>query len=548
VEQIVRDLGHPTTLADLFQSGTVAALAERLRGRAGERNPASRGLEPAPARDRYPVAWEQLAVLRAEEAADMGAAYNLPSGLELPENVDMGRLRTAVDALIARHEILRTRFIRPADGGEPAMEILPPAPAVIEEIELSGDAGLGEALKGWVRPFDLWSGVPMRLVLACVGGKPRALLLDVHHSLADAFTMELLLGELAGLYAGTAGPAPAVHLKDYAWWSRAADASTASQEARAYWLDRFQGPLPMIDLPADRPRAPRHNRQADSVEFPIASDTLTRLRAFAAERRTTPFTVVTAAWALLVARYTGTGDLVIAAPVDSREGAGMAGMAGMLVSLVPLRLAVHTDDSVAGFIQRTHAANAEAQSHRAYGLARLLEDLAPPAAPGRALLSDVTLSYMNFAEGGGTAAGANGFTPFSLPRQDGKCDVGLYVRDLPGQMSMTFEYSTALFDRDRMERMGRHFRTLLEAMVTADPDAPPARGRSQPCRWSLVCSVRSPAAWRQLPILWRWKDRGCGSPTENCCAGPPASPGVCAPPGCRREIAWACTWNATPVP
>jgi len=206
VEQIVRDLGHPTTLADLFQSGTVAALAERLRGRAGERNPASRGLLPAPARDRYPVAWEQLAVLRAEEAADMGAAYNLPSGLELPENIDIGRLRTAVDALIGRHEILRTRFIRPADGGEPAMEILPPAPAVIEEIELSGDAGLGEALKGWVRPFDLWSGVPMRLVLACVGGKPRALLLDVHHSLADAFTMELLLGNWPAYTPGPRGP------------------------------------------------------------------------------------------------------------------------------------------------------------------------------------------------------------------------------------------------------------------------------------------------------------------------------------------------------
>src|SRR5208283_5055123 len=324
----------------------------------------------------------------------------------------------------------------------------------------------------WVRPFDLWSGVPMRLVLACVGGKPRALLLDVHHSLADAFTMELLLGELAGLYAGTAGPAPAVHLKDYAWWSRAADASTASQEARAYWLDRFQGPLPMIDLPADRPRAPRHNRQADSVEFPIASDTLTRLRAFAAERRTTPFTVVTAAWALLVARYTGTGDLVIAAPVDSREGSGMAGMAGMLVSLLPLRLAVHTDDSVAGFIQRTHASNAAAQQHRAYGLARLLEDLAPPAAPGRALLSDVTLSYMNFADGGGRAPGNTGFRSFSLPRHDGKSDLAIFVRDLPDQMSMTVEYYTAIFDRDRMERMGRHLCTLLDALVTADPERP----------------------------------------------------------------------------
>jgi hypothetical protein len=66
------------TLADLFETGTVAALAEPLRSRAAERRPESRGLPAAPPRDRYPVAWEQLAVLRAEQAADMSTAYNLP--------------------------------------------------------------------------------------------------------------------------------------------------------------------------------------------------------------------------------------------------------------------------------------------------------------------------------------------------------------------------------------------------------------------------------------------------------------------------------------
>jgi amino acid adenylation domain-containing protein len=137
-----------------------------------------------------------------------------------------------------------------------------------------------------------------------------------------------------------------------------------------------------------------------------------------------------------------------------------------------LRLAVPADDSVAGFIQRTHATNAEAQQHRAYGLARLLEDLAPPAAPDRALLSDVTLSYMNFADGGGRATDNTGFKSFSLPRHDGKSDLAFFVRDLPGQMSMTIEYYTAIFDRDRMERMGRHLRTLLGALVTADPERP----------------------------------------------------------------------------
>jgi amino acid adenylation domain-containing protein len=469
VSQVVRDLGHAMTLADLFESGTVAALAERLRGRASSNSPERRGLEPAPARDRYPVAWEQLAVLRAEQAAEMGTAYNLPSGLQLPGDVDVERLRRAATSLIARHEILHTRFVRSSDDNEPEMELVAPAPAEFQELDLPEGVALSTAIEKAVRPFDVWTGVPVRFMLARGGGKPQALILDVHHALADAFTMELLLSDLKELYLGTAGPAPSLHLKDYAWWRRQNDDSS---DARAYWLSRFQGPLPVLDLPADRPRPARHNWQAESIEFSVPPETLARLRSFAAERHTTPFAVMTSAWALLLSRYARSSDVVIASPVDSRGGEGLGDMAGMLVSLVPLRLAVETQDTVSSFIERTHALHAEAMRYRSFGLARLLEELAPPAAPERALLADVTLSYMNFAAGGASAA--QGFSAFSVPRRHGKGDLAIYVRDLPGQMAVSLEYYAALFDRERIERMGRHFSTLLHALIHADPTRPVA--------------------------------------------------------------------------
>jgi amino acid adenylation domain-containing protein len=471
VAQVVRDLGQQMTLVDLFETGTVATLAERLRGRVVEQHPERQGLQPAPRRDRYPMAWEQLAVLQAEAAADMGTAYNLPNGLYLSENVDMARLRAAVDTLIERHEILRTRLIPAAnENSEPMMEIVPPSPTVYEMLDCSSDTELAEALDASVRPFDLWGGVPMRIVLGHIAGRPRAILLDIHHSLADAFSLEVLLTELVAHYAGTAGPAPVVQLKDYAWWSREGKGATAPEAARGYWLERFQGALPILDLPADRPRPARHTWRADSLEFTIAAHTVNRLRTFASAQRTTPFAVVTSAWALLLARYARIAELVMAVPVNSREDAGMAGMPGMLVSLLPLRLEVKTGDRITDLIQRTHTAHAETLRHRAYGLGQLLADLAPPATPDRPLLSEVTLSYMNFAEGGGKQHDDTELTPFSLKRTDGKSDLGLYVRDLPDQMVMAIEYYTDLFDRDRMERMGRHFRTLLTALVTSDPD------------------------------------------------------------------------------
>jgi amino acid adenylation domain-containing protein len=152
----------------------------------------------------------------------------------------------------------------------------------------------------------------------------------------------------------------------------------------------------------------------------------------------------------------------------------MADMPGMLVSLLPLRLEVKAGDCIADLIQRTHTAHAEALRHRAYGLGRLLADLAPPAAPDRPLLSEVTLSYMNFAAGGGHQQDDAELVPFGLKRPDGKSDLSIYVRDLPDQMVIALEYYTDLYDHDRMERMGRHFRSLLTALVTADPVTPTA--------------------------------------------------------------------------
>ncbi|HEY3381298.1 MAG TPA: SDR family NAD(P)-dependent oxidoreductase, partial [Vicinamibacterales bacterium] len=523
VEQTVRDLGVQMTLVDLFETANVAALADRLRRRAAEQHSQSQSLQPAPARDRYPVAWEQLAVLQAEAAADMGTAYNLPSGLYLPENVEIARLRAAVDALVERHEILRTRLVPAAtESGEPTMEVLPPAPAAYEDLDCATDADMADALNGSVRPFDLWAGAPpVRFVLARVAGRPRALLLDVHHSLADAFSLEVLLSDLAAIYSGTAGPAPAAQFKDYAWWSREGAGAAAADEARAYWIGRFSGPLPVLDLPADHPRPPRLTRRAECVEFDVAGDVVTRLRAFAAERRTTPFAVVTAVWALLIARYARTEELVIAVAVNSRDNVGMAGMTGMLVSLLPLRLAVKSSDSVADFMLRTHVAHTDALGHRSYGLGRLLADLAPPSSPDRPTLSEVILSYMNFAEGGGQRTAGGAFTPFGLARKDGKSDLGIFVRDLPDQMVMAVEYNADLFDRDRMDRMVCHLRTLLAGVVFADPDAPVSRLQVLPEAERVLVIERFNATTRALDT-----ERTIVRPFLDRVAAAPAAPAI----------------------
>ncbi len=248
------------------------------------------------------------------------------------------------------------------------------------------------------------------------------------------------------------------------------------------------------------------------MSFTLPEAAAHALRAFAAHRRATPFAVVLAAWMALIHRLTGAEDIVLPVPSDRRDDGGFAGVPGMMVSLLPLRQTVRAGDAVGALIDRVQADHAEALRHRAYGLGPLLRDLAPPAAPDRTLLSEVTLSYMNFAQG----SGGDAPTLIGLTRESCKNDLSIFVRDLPDRISVSLEYYADLFDRARIERLGRSFAVLLDALIAAPPEAtigglpllPPdeaarirgfERGATPPCQPEKASTTCSWSRWRRVP-------------------------------------------------
>jgi amino acid adenylation domain-containing protein len=461
VNRVTAELGLPATLAMIFEHPTPAALALAL----AETAPASplALVQPAPQAPDYPLAWEQLAVLQAEAAGDMGTAFNLPCLVQLPPGVDLARLQAALDKLFVRWEILRTRFLRAGDDFR--MQVLPPSPVELPVLETPPGRDLYEYGRSRVRPFDLFAAPPVRTELLHTGEGDACLFLDMHHTLADGLSQELLVAELAELYAGAELSAPACQFKDYAWWIRQGAGASRMEEDRAWWRDRFQGELPLTDLPADHPRPPRHTWRGETVSFALEPGLLRDLRAYASAKQATTFAVVLAAWAALVHRLADKQDVVIAVPADSRDMAGLPGLPGMLVSLLPLRLDVASGAPAAELVRLAQTAHTEALGHRAGNLGLLLADLAPPASPDRTLLSEITLSYMNFAEASASPGQAEGFRMLGLTRDSCKNDLGIFVRDLPGQMLISLEYYADLFDRARMEDLAQRFQVLLAGLV-----------------------------------------------------------------------------------
>ena len=474
IDRISKDLGQPVTFTDLVESGTVSVLAERLRIHSREANSAanSRNIplpSSAPPMSRYPLSWEQMALIRAQMTAENSIAYNLPNLLSLPPNCNLDQLISALDSLTGRHEILRTRFH--FNESEPEMEILSHVRMQLKRI-CPTNGITADFCRNWVKPFDLEAAPPVRFELVeKPDGTPEALLFDIHHSLADGLSLELLASDLGALYAGKNLPPLALQLKDYAWWSRKGAGIEAVESAKRYWLDRFSLPLPVLDLPSDRPRPAFHTWQCGSVAFSLPQKSVEALRRYAASHSTTPFTVILSAWAALLYRYCHSDELVISVPVDARESLGATGVPGMMVSLLPLRFSFSDNESVERFIRGVHTDLADAMRHRACPLGMLLEALAPPAAPERTLLSEVTLSYMNYAESkGGSLDDKEAFRLTGIERIDGKNDLSIFMRDLPDQISVVCEYYSAMYDQERIERMGEHFTVLLDALLESHAD------------------------------------------------------------------------------
>ncbi|MDR3436285.1 non-ribosomal peptide synthetase [Telmatospirillum sp.] len=535
-------LDRSVTLTDLFKAATPRAMAMALAGagtapRAGD--PAESQDEGgktisreavvrhrAPPSETYPLSWEQRAVLYSEDAAEQGTAFNLPHVIELPADVDLGRLRAALTQLVTRHAALRTRLerwdeswrMRPVDIAAAVPTLIP--------IGVPGDPDLTAIGRRWIRRFALDTELPVHWELLRTQNGRFALFFDIHHSLADGFAIETLLTDLSQLYAGHPTPAPRADLLDYGWWSQTAEAEAGLAEARAYWQRIFTGVLPILDLPADRPRPPRHTHQIGLHAFALEDDLVTDMRAFAAAGRTTPFTVILTAWAILLHRLAATSDVVIAIPVDSRNATGFDGAVGMMASLLPLRLKVSGDVTTSDLLRSVQECHTEAIRHRAYDLGRLMGDLAPAAAPERTPLSEVSLSYMNYGQDAADSLEAGGFTLHGLSRDSGKNDLSIFVRDLPRGINVSIEYYSAMFSAERLDHMGRMFRSLLGEIIHR-PEAPVERLAllDQDCLDEILRLEEGPTP--DLPL-----GRGLFALFAEQAARTPAAPAVCDDDGC----------------
>lgn len=341
------------------------------------------------------------------------------------------------------------------------MRIHPAGSFKLETLELA-DLSEKDAL---IRPFDVKSGDLFRVKLLMVNQTDCILFFDIHHALADGRTISLLNADLFALYHQRELKPVGPQQKDIAWHQF----THPSAVDKAYWMEQFEGALPLLDLPSDFKRPATHTNRGDHYEFELSAALVAGTDALSRKAGVTRYTIALAAWSLLIHKYTGDEDFVIAITSDSR-GENL-NTAGMLASLLPLRMKVNDAQPMSEVLQEAQRVSNDARRHSSYILNDLLTELHPPVHRDRTLLSEVILSYMNFEFGN---APNQLFETLRFHNPASKADLSIFASDSGGRIGFVLEYYADLFSAANVVKMARDFETILQEMVFGDLANAPA--------------------------------------------------------------------------
>ncbi|HVR97728.1 MAG TPA: amino acid adenylation domain-containing protein, partial [Thermoanaerobaculia bacterium] len=468
-------------LQRLFEAATVRALARTVE--AARRAEGDHALPPivrvprVPRDGFLPLSFAQERIWFLHQLEPGLTAYNLANAMRLRGALDRRALEGCLTRLEARHEALRTRLVM--TGGGPAQVVLPPGPFPLERVDLRGvppaprEAEVRRlAAERGNRPLDLARDRLFQVTLLELGDEDHVLLLLLHHTVADGWSLRVLVRELAALYAAEALPELPVQYADFAVWQRGWLSGEALEAQMGYWRRHLAGAPPLLELPADRPRPVLQTFHGARHSVPLAAETAREVRVFSRRRGLTPFMTFLSAFEALLWRLTGAADVVVGIPIANRNRSEVEGLIGTFVNMLALRTSFAGDETASALAGRVREASLGAFAHQDLPFEKLVDELQPERSQSHAPLFQVMLNLQNQPMGRLDVPGLS-FIPVPADVDQVQVDLALALTELlDGQgPAGELQYNRDLFDAATAARLVGHFTSLLAGLL-ADPQRP----------------------------------------------------------------------------
>uniref|UniRef100_UPI002458D009 non-ribosomal peptide synthetase n=1 Tax=Nocardia farcinica TaxID=37329 RepID=UPI002458D009 len=485
-------LGARLEVRELFDAPTVSGLAARVGERLGATGPASARppLVPVERPERIPLspAQRRYWFLNQYDTA-ASAVDNIPMAVRLSGPLDVAALGRAITDVLARHEVLRTVYPGGDDRPYQLIHPVPTEPVALTPVDVPQERLHDTVVELARRTFDVTREIPLHVALLRVAPAEHVLTFVVHHVSADGASMAPLARDIMVAYTARLhgseprwSPLP-VQYADYALWHRAvlgeeSDPDSVAAAQIAYWRERLAGLPDQLELPTDRPRPPVQSFRGATVPLVVPAETHAGLQELARANRASLFMVVHAAFAVLLAKLSGSGDIAVGTPLAGRGERELDDLIGMFVNTVVFRTAVRPGESFTELLAHVREGDLAAFDHADVPFERLVEVLNPARSTARNPLFQVGLSFQNLRETTFELPGLR-VAPLEFDTHLAKTDLQLTVTDryeadgAPAELLAEFSYATDLFDESTVRAVAERFQRVLDT-VLADPTVPVA--------------------------------------------------------------------------
>ncbi len=450
VNRINEVFGIHISMAELFADKTPQALAERIATKSDVRY---QSIPKTAKKDSYPMSAAQKRMYLVQQMEPNGISYNLPLFWHLEGDVHPEVFRTALQAMLDRHEILRTSFH--LINGEAIQTVHDNVTADFLCREEDADS-----VESFVRPFELSRAPLVRMELVKCA-EHWLLMLDMHHIIADGMSAEIFCREFAALLDGQSLPAPMLQYRDYSEWMRSRNLSAQAE----FWKKQLSD-APTLELPLDFTRPKEQSFRGASVSMALSEELCQNITALTHRTNATDYMVFLSAAMILLSKYSRQEDIVIGSAFSGRTHADVQQMLGMFVSTLALRAYPEANKTYSDFLTEIRNLCMQAYENQEYPFEELIDSLGIERNASRNPLFDVMLVMQNQEE---AVLSGSHFEAKALAAQAriAKFDLTFSLTPTKNGYQVELEYCTDLFRRETARRFLGHYAAILQQILSA---------------------------------------------------------------------------------
>ncbi|MDQ1355252.1 MAG: hypothetical protein QG657_5562, partial [Acidobacteriota bacterium] len=451
-------------LAEIFKTPTILGLSSFITASVKERYIS---IEPVEKKEYYDLSFAQrrLYILDKTETS-IDTAYNLPEVMLVEGELDIQRFEDTFNKLLKRYDSFRTSF--DIKNGKPvqvihrnvAFEIT----YISAEDQLPISESLNQTIKNFIRPFDLSKAPLLRTAVVHLSRREHFLLFDMHHIIADGVSMGILVRNFVNLYEGNKLPALKLQYIDFAGWQNKMFKCGQMKKQEEYWLKKFNGDIPVLNMPTDYPRQLEKSFAGNIVTTEIDIPLTDKIKTVILETGNTLYIVLLTVLNILLSKYTGQDDIIVGCPTAGRNHEDLENIIGMFVNTLAMRNYLRRGMTAGDFLAEVKKNALQAFENQDYPFEELVSQLKIVQNHTRNPLFDI-LFVSEKLDIPKLELEDLTFTPYQFEYKISHMDLVFYIKEIEGKIELKLEYATALFKKPGVAGMLKHYLEILEQVI-----------------------------------------------------------------------------------